>query len=238
VIELQSAKVSATATGNANASRIEIKAGERLDIKDSLVITSANDGDGGDLSASAGRAIKLENSGLITSVLGTEATGDGGDIVVQTELLVMDKGFIQANTAAAGARGGNVRIDVDAVVPVGGRLMVGGDRPLEFIPGENRVNVIQAAAPDGVSGNVAVTSQIDLAAALALLERRLLDAVGLGRGPCDRVGGSSLGLSGRGGLPSWLGLPGVPAAPERPSSPTAPKRPLSGRAPGVTGDCA
>ena len=238
VIELQSAKVSATATGNANASRIEIKAGERLDIKDSLVITSANDGDGGDLSASAGRAIKLENSGLITSVLGTEATGDGGDILVQTELLVMDKGFIQANTAAAGARGGNVRIDVAAVVPVGGRLMVGGDRPLEFIPEENRVNVIQAAAPDGVSGNVAVTSQIDLAAALALLERRLLDAVGLGRGPCDRVGGSSLGLSGRGGLPSWLGVPGVSAATERPSSPTAPKRPLSGRAPGVTGDCA
>jgi hypothetical protein len=70
VIELQAAKVSATAVGNANASRIEIKAGERLDIKDSLVITSANDGDGGDLSAGAGRAIKLENSGLITSVLG------------------------------------------------------------------------------------------------------------------------------------------------------------------------
>ena len=239
VIELQAANVSATATGNANASRIEIKAGERLDMKDSLASTSAQDGDGGALKVSAGRDIRLDNSALITSVLGEAApAGDGGDIDLQTELLVMDKGFIQANTAAAGARGGNVRIDVAAVVPVGGRLMVGGDLPLEFIPEENRVNVIQAAAPDGVSGNVAVTSQIDLAAALALLERRLLDAVGLGRGPCDRVGGSSLGLSGRGGLPSWLGVPGVPAAPERPSSPTAPKRPLSGRAPGVTGDCA
>lgn len=227
VIELEGAIVNATATGNANASRIDIQAGERLDLKDSNVATDANRGNGGPVRVQAGRGIRLKDSAVTTSVSG-DPGGNGGDIEVQTELLLLDNGFIQANTAARGASGGDVRIDVGAVVAAGNRLMVGGDQPLRFNREGPRINVIQAAAPDGVGGRVAVSGQVDLAGSLALLERQLFDPGGLGRSPCARTG-SSLALSGRGGLPR-----AVPAAPAASSG--APVQ-AAGPVAGVPGAC-
>lgn len=212
VIELDAAIVNATATGNANASRILIKAGDSLDLKNSNVNTDANRGNGGPVRVQAGRGIRLKDSAVTTSVSG-DPGGNGGDIDVQTELLFLDNGFIQANTVAQGASGGDVRIEVGAVVAAGNRLMVGGAQPLRFNAEGPRVNVIQAAAPDGVAGNVAVSGQIDLAGSLALLERQLFDPGGLGRSPCERSG-SSLASSGRGGLPGAAPAAARPAAAE------------------------
>ena len=77
--------------------------------------------------------------------------GNGGDISIQAPTLVMQTGFIQANTAAANASGGKVNIDVDALVPSGSTLFVGGATPFTFAPGVFGFNVIQAAAPTGVT---------------------------------------------------------------------------------------
>ncbi len=212
-IELDASQVSAAATGNADASRIELLADSSLQLSDSQVSTAAQDGNGGSLRVSAARQIKLTRSALTTSVFGQQ--GNGGDILVQTEpegLLLLNGGFIQANTAARNARGGNVRIEVGAVVASDNQVIVGGDQALRFDPQRfPRLNVIQAAAPDGVSGVVRVSGSVDLAGALALLDRRLLDPGRLGRSPCERPGGSALALSGRGGLPPpAAGLLGAP----------------------------
>ncbi|MEF8715247.1 MAG: hypothetical protein V5B39_17150 [Accumulibacter sp.] len=47
----------------------------------------------------------------------------------------MNNGFIQANTAARNASGGNVQIDVQARVPSGDTLFIGGQTPYTFQPG-------------------------------------------------------------------------------------------------------
>ncbi len=202
--------LSAEASGNADAGRIELRAAERLLLRHSVASTTAQNGNGGSLLAETGGLLWLEQSGLLTSVLGS--SGNGGDIAIGARALLLDGGFIQANTAAADASGGAVQVAIRALVARDNRVAIGGDAPLAFDP-LRPLNVIQAAAPDGVSGVVAVSNTVDLGSSLALLERRLLDAGGLGRSPCERSAGSALMLLGRGGLPG--------AGPWRPAA-TAP----------------
>jgi|GEM_PF-3126631 len=229
-IELSQALLTASATGNADASRIELLAGDDLLMTESAATTTAQDGNGGALTARAGGLMKLKNAGLITSVLGNR--GNGGDIDIEAGVLLLDGGFIQANTAAPDASGGDVRIRVGALLARGNRVVIGGDAPLLFNP-LNPLNVIQAAAPDGVSGVVAVSSTIDLTGSLVLLDRSLLDPGGLGRSPCDRPGGSALAQTGRGAIPAATGGPlGAPPSPRPP-----PLR-AGAQAPGMQwGDC-
>lgn len=228
-IELDAATLSAAAFGNTKASGIELLAGERLLLSDSIVSTAAQDGDGGSLRAEAGKLLWLKRSALVTSVFG--AQGDGGDIDIKTGLLFLDGGFIQANTAAANASGGDVRIDTGALVASGNRVVIGGDAALVFDP-LKPLNVIQAAAPNGVSGAVAVANTLDIAGNLALLDRSLLDPGGLGRSPCDRRGGGSLAAAGHGRLPTPLLSPlGAPPT-------SAPPPPLASAGDGrLWGDC-
>lgn len=227
-IELDNTLLSAAALGNTDASRIELLAGERLLLSDSVVSTAAQDGDGGALRAEAGQLLWLKRSALTTSVLGV--SGDGGDIDIKTDLLFLQGGFIQANTAAADASGGDVRIETGALVASENRVVIGGDAPLVFDP-QRPLNVIQAAAPNGVSGAVAVSNTLDIAGSLALLDRSLLDPGGLGRSPCERRGGSALAAAGRGGLPAPPLAP-LGAPPQRAAPP-----PVGWAQLGLWGDC-
>jgi hypothetical protein len=114
----------------------------------------------------------------------------------------MKTAFIQANTAGQNATGGLVNINVQTLVPSGGSLSVGGDVPFTFQPGVFGFNVIQAAAPTGVSGIIEITAPIlDVSGSLSGLTSQVIDLGGLGRNPCQITGGSSLTQSGRGGLP-------------------------------------
>jgi hypothetical protein len=205
--------ITAAATGNVAASNIRVRFGPLLSLDDSSITTSAQDGDGGAISIAGDGLLLLKDSLINTSVLGL--AGDGGNIDVRARTLVLDTGFIQANTAAANARGGDVSIDVQTLLPSGNVLFVGGDTQLQFRPFVVNYNVIQAAAPTGVSGAVTVSSPaLDLSATLAALEANVVDAGGLGRNPCRSSAGSSFARTGRGGLPpSARGLLGT--GPER-----------------------
>ena len=146
----------------------------------------------------------LRNGQIATSVAGQQ--GNGGDITIQAPTLVMQTGFIQANTAAATANGGNVNINVDALVPSGSTLFVGGAAPFTFAPGVFGFNVIQAAAPTGVSGTIQISTPVlDIIGSISALPTEFLDSGGLGRSPCAIVGGSSLSQVGRGGMPPRAG---------------------------------
>lgn len=196
------AVVTAAATGNVAASAITVDAGQRLDLDRSGITTSANDGDGGPIRiAAGGAAVALRQSLVTTSVFGTQ--GDGGDIDLAARTLLMDTAFVQANTAARDASGGLVRIDAGALVASGNTVFLGGDTPLAARPDLFGYNVIQAAAPTGVSGVVELTSPvIDLTGSLRVLRADVVDSGGLGRSPCQTSGGSALALAGRGGLPA------------------------------------
>lgn len=197
--------ITAASEGNGAASSIQVNAPGTLALNGASISTSANLGNGGAIRIDAG-TVDLRNSQITTSVGG--ASGNGGDISVRADVLKMETGFIQANTAAANATGGNVSIDTGVLIASGSLLFIGGLEPLAFHPGVFGLNVIQAAAPTGVSGAIELTSPVlDTSGALAGLGAPALDTSGIGRSPCRVAAGSSLAQRGRGGLaPSALGF--------------------------------
>jgi hypothetical protein len=200
VIMLRNAQISAASTGNVAASDLQINVSRQLLLERSSITTSANLGNGGSIDLRGGGIVRLDNAQMTTSVSGFQ--GNGGDIGLKARALILNSGFIQANTAASNAAGGQVSIDVTLLLPSANTLFVGGALPWAFQPEIFGFNVIQAAAPTGVSGSIQITSpQIDLSGSLAGLSSELIATGGLGRSPCQTNGGSSLSLSGRGGLP-------------------------------------
>lgn len=218
-LALSDAAITADAFGNVAASRIDIASTGATRLLRSAISTTANEGNGGPVVLDAGRLLVLDDSLLTTSVLGPQ--GNGGDIAVKADITLLHTGFVQANTAAARASGGLVHLDVASLVASGNSVFVGGSQPLQFRPGLFGLNVIQAAAPDGVNGAIAIASPVlDLSGSLSALEARPIDSGGLGRNPCQTPDGSSLAAGGRGGLPRPArGLPGLDdlAAPPRPT---------------------
>ena len=154
-ITLRDAKITAESVGNVDASGIQIRFSGQLLVDPSSITTSANLGNGGPISIGGGQNILLQDSQITTSVQG--GLGNGGDISIQAGSLVMQSGFIQANTAARGASGGNVNINVQTLLPSGNSVFVGGNTPFIFQPGVSGPNVIQAAAPTGVRGVINTT---------------------------------------------------------------------------------
>jgi hypothetical protein len=78
---------------------------------------------------------------------------------------------------------------------------VGGNTPFEFDPRLTGVNVIQAAAPNGVSGNVSLTVPVlDIAGSLKGLSAEVISLGAMSKDLCRIGGGSSLTPLGRGGL--------------------------------------
>ncbi|MES2260131.1 MAG: filamentous hemagglutinin N-terminal domain-containing protein [Pseudomonadota bacterium] len=211
-ITLDQARISAAASGNVAASDIAVSAAGRLSLTGSTISTSANLGNGGAVALDGGRLLVLNDTQLTTSVLGS--SGNGGNIRIGADALLLNTGFIQANTAAANASGGLVAIDAGALVASGSTLFVGGATPHAFVPGVFGYNVIQAAAPTGVSGTIAMSSPVlDVSGSLSGLNARVIDGGGLGRDPCQASAGSSLAPGGRGGLaPSARGLLGAPSS--------------------------
>jgi filamentous hemagglutinin family protein len=197
--------ISASTSGNHNAGNI--KAGSikvstsqfSLDTE-SIVTTESVNGNGGDIAIQGGQLIQLINSGFTTSVLGQQS-GDGGNISVDAENLVMETGLIQANTTAPNASGGNIKLDLKGLIPSGQTLILGGDQPVAWQPYEFGLNVIQAAAPNGVSGVIQSTApQLNLSGVLANLGGPQFDTSVISQDYCALGTGSSLIRQGKGGL--------------------------------------
>ncbi|MBI5910175.1 MAG: filamentous hemagglutinin N-terminal domain-containing protein [Betaproteobacteria bacterium] len=199
-ISLTNGSITTRSTGNVAAGNIQVNFTDRLWLDPSSISTSANEGNGGSIRVQGGKLMVLDNSQITTSVLG--ASGNGGDISLNAQALVMNTGFIQANTAAQAASGGNVFIDVGALIPSGSTLTLGSRSAHAFAQGVFGYNVIEAAAPDGISGAIQVSSPaLDLAGALGGLSTAMIDFGALGKDPCRVGAGSSFTPVGRGGLP-------------------------------------
>lgn len=152
-----------------------------------------------DIVIDAGQLLLVDRGRITTSATGS--AGDGGNIKVDAPVLALNSGYVQANATARLANGGDIDLSVAGLLASHASLRVGGDTPLPFDPAAPGLNVIQAAAPTGVSGSISVASpRIDLAGSLVLLSTRAIPAQRLGRSPCQGSG-SSLALAGQGGLP-------------------------------------
>ena len=194
--------ITTESTGNVPASNISLKFIDKLSIQPSAIITtSAFDGNGGSIDIEGSGLIVLDRSQITTSVTGL-TSGNAGSINIAAKTLLMNNGFIKANTAAPLAAGGTISISAEALVPSYGTLLVGRNTPFDFDGVTAGFNVIQAASPTGVSGNISITSpNLDMAGKLAGLKVNLLDTGGFSKNPCASAGKSSFSQTGRGGLP-------------------------------------
>jgi large exoprotein involved in heme utilization and adhesion len=197
-IDLLGGQISAASSDNAAASNVQLNTAQ-LVMRNGAIATNAKDGNGGSIRIQSGGFVVLDHAQITTSVSGLQ-NGNGGDITVSTPVLAMDIGFIQANTQAALARGGSVVIDAVAIV-ANGAVLIGGDTPLSFNSGLIGLNVIQAAAPGGVSGSVAVSVPVlDIAGSLRGLSAETVAGGALARDLCRLGATSSFTPLGRGGL--------------------------------------
>ena len=193
----QNSSLSAATGGNVSASPIFIQAGELLLSDASRITTSANEADGGPIVINCERIIIMDSQ-ISTSVAGK--TGDGGNITISgigksAPLLIMDSGFIQANTAAEEARGGDISLDVQAAIASYNNLHIGGSVRQTFTA-DSLFNIIQAAAPGGEQGTITLSApQLDLSGTLVALQATVAEPVQLATDPCrftDHEKGSSL----------------------------------------------
>ena len=198
----QDGKITTESTGNVAAGNIAVKFTDKLSINPtSAITTSAVDGNGGSIEISGNGLLTLDRSTITTSVTGV--SGNAGSVNIAAKTLLMSNGFIQANTAAALASGGTILISADALVPSFGTLLIGGSTPYAVDAVTPGFNVIQAASPTGVSGDISITTpNLDLAGKLAGLKVTLLESGGFSRNPCVSAGASSFAQTGRGGLPT------------------------------------
>nr|VFK38472.1 MAG: filamentous hemagglutinin family N-terminal domain-containing protein [Candidatus Kentron sp. TC] len=150
-------RISTRANGNTDAGRIVFGIGRKLRLENSAITTEAeqadgNRGNGGDITIRLADSLThLVNSRITTS----SSAGRGGDILIDSDILFLDTGFIQANTAE-GAQGGDIVIDAEYIIIPGDQiLLVGGDTRRIF-RANSGINVIQAAAPHGISGIISV----------------------------------------------------------------------------------
>ena len=215
---LGDAFVSAGSFGTVGAGSIDVRFTEQLVMSSGAISTRASLGDGGNITIQGGKLVAANKSQITTSVLG--ANGNGGDIRISADALALSSGFIQANTFASQASGGLISLNLQTLVANGNTLFVGGQTPYRYAPDVFGFNVIQAAAPTGISGAIQITSPVlDVSGTLGRLGAPPIDTVSLGRSPCQTTGGSSLALMGQGALPvSYRGLLGaVPIQPPVPA---------------------
>jgi len=196
---LTNSRIAADSNGNVDAGSIRIHFADQLFLDPSQITTEATSGNGGSIAIQGDGSIFLLDSAITTSVNGQ--SGNGGNIAITANGLILDSGFIQANTAASGASGGKVDIQTPALIPSGSSLFIGGNSPFQFQPFSG-LNVIQAAAPDGVSGTIStVTPQLNLNAMMTNLAIESFDSNVLNRDMCEVSDSSSLLQSGRGAQP-------------------------------------
>jgi hypothetical protein len=231
-LRLNGGSISATANGDAPAGGIYIEVRRGLSMDGSSLInnglvpssirTSAVNGHGGDIEILAGPLLRIDSSGIITSVTGTLINRNGGNIKLTANTLALNTGVIQANTSSSGGSGGDIYLDVKSLLTSHGSLLAGGTaiRSRTAAAGHN---VIQAAAPTGLSGHITINAPaLDLSGSLMGLTSAAMPSERLGKSPCQASGGSSLSSAGRGGLPPPSDQPaGAPTTAARPGPPLA-----------------
>ena len=199
-IALTDSNITSESLGKVKAGDINLKFTGSLSMAPSFITTNANEGSGGAISITGGELIRLQDSEITTSVRGV--TGNGGNITIGANALVMETALIQANTAALGGSGGDINLNLKALLPSGNMLILGGSQPIVWQPGTFGLNVIQAAAPSGLSGQIQSTApQLNLSGVLANLGSPQFDSGFLNQAYCSLGAGSSLVRVGKGGLP-------------------------------------
>jgi len=113
------AVVSASSVGSQDAGRIALDTGNRILVSDSTITTEATESTanatGGQVDLRAEGEIALLRSRISTSVRASESDQDGGDVTIDSRLLVVNQSELLAR--AAFGTGGNIRVIADTFLP-------------------------------------------------------------------------------------------------------------------------
>jgi large exoprotein involved in heme utilization and adhesion len=174
--------------------------------------TQGSEGNAGDVSISAGR-LSIGNGGAIsTAAEGVRSTANGGDITLSVgEFLYLVGSEITTSVRGETGNGGNISIDSQLVVLDHSSIIAeaieghGGDITItagNFIPSTD--SIVSATSQKGISGTVLINGPlVDLNGTLVVLSSELRSAVALTRDSCAARANrpqSSLVEAGRGGL--------------------------------------
>lgn len=201
-LSLHNSQIVASSSGYVDAGDIAVHlSGGDLYLDPSAISTSSVNGNGGGIDIDGANLVWLLDSLISTSVAGTNPGLLGGNINMAANFMLMDSGYILANSNSLGGGGGQINIQIDNIIPGGGSALVGGLRGFGFQP-YSGINVIQAVAPDGVNGVVDVASpQLNLSGTLANIVVPRLDQNVFTQNMCSIGEESSLTEAGRGALP-------------------------------------
>jgi large exoprotein involved in heme utilization and adhesion len=173
-------------------------------------------GPAGNLQIQAG-TIRLDNQGTITAAA---AGGDKGNITIDSQDIQMRRGSAITTNATGPSAGGNITINTDTLVALensditanalnnrGGNVSINaqGIFGTQFRPQLTPNSDITATGAEGLNGVVQInTPDVDPSSGLVELPATVVDVEGLvARNLCTpKQAGSSLVMTGRGGLPA------------------------------------
>jgi filamentous hemagglutinin family protein len=185
--------ISANSTGTVDALAGSVKiVTNDLTMNDGSITTKSLLADGGNITlTTTGSLVHLTNSQITTSV--ESGVGTGGNIAVNSSLIVLDDSKIQAN--AFGGPGGNINITADVFL-----VNQGGTTPGSL------VGIVEASSALSTPGRIIIQATItDVSGTLARLPESVLQAAALLTASCaTRLAGgktSSLVVAGREGVP-------------------------------------
>ena len=196
-----------------------------VDIRDGagVAVNSLGSGLGGNITLSAGD-LNLTNNAFI-SALTRSSGGGNIDLLINNNLILQNNSFIstEAGTAEAGGDGGNITIDSKLIVGSsnsdiianafegnGGNITINTQGLFGFTventdtPRTNLTSDITASSQFGVSSTPNISQAIDPAQSLAVLDTTVADLSNQIDRRCDLVGtpnASSFVITGKGGLP-------------------------------------
>ena len=189
-----------------------------LRVRDDALVNVRNDGSGnaGTLRVNAG-LIVLDNQGGLTA---STASGNGGNIVLQAQDLLLLRNGSQITTTAGGTgNGGNITINSPLLVAVpqensdiranafegrGGNVQVtaSGLFGIQFRPQNTPLSDITASSQFGFSGTVTISNpEVNPVQGLAELPVTVTDPSNQIAVGCAAARGNSFTVTGRGGLP-------------------------------------
>jgi filamentous hemagglutinin family protein len=201
-----------------NSGNVVINTG-RLSITDSARVNVRNLGTGeaGTLQINAG-SVFLDKEGSITA---TTASGQGGNLILQVQNLLLLRNASQISATAFGnGNGGNIKIDASSIVAIptensdisansvnarGGNVTINtsGIFGIQFRPQETPLSDITATgANSALNGTVQLNiNQLDPTSGLVALPTTVVDSSRLIAQGCPANQGNSFVITGRGGLP-------------------------------------
>jgi hypothetical protein len=185
------AAISARSFGPGDAGSLRLTASDSLVLAHSGLVTNATTGSGGNIELRAPGRIDL----LGTVVTASVGAGEGGSVLIDPQLLLLEDSLVSARAAKLGGRGGRIEVSADLV------LATRDGQPVPLS------EVFDASAPGGpeFSGSVEIHSpDVDLAGTLTALAGSFLDASSLLSERCAARGGASSGsfvARGRSGVP-------------------------------------